>query len=94
VNNGVSTYLGPPKQVPIEEFAPNSWRSTPLGHVAVTQASIDGLRAGPVRIVAVGSISGRLATAMHRPHCHIEIRAQRDYGRCEAGTALQGIDVI
>jgi NAD(P)-dependent dehydrogenase (short-subunit alcohol dehydrogenase family) len=65
-----------------------------IGQVAVTQAFIDGLRAGRGRIVNVGSISGRLATPMVGPYVAAKFALEGLTDTLRRELALQGIDVI
>jgi len=60
VNNAGIVVPGPLELVPIAQLR-RQFEVNVLGHVAVTQAVLPLLRAGPGRIVNVGSIAGRIA---------------------------------
>ncbi len=93
VNNAGINNWGPVEFVRIDDWR-RQMEVNVIGHVAATQTFIDGLRAGGGRIVNVGSISGRLATAMTGPYAasKFALRAITDTMRQEL--ALQGIDVV
>jgi NAD(P)-dependent dehydrogenase (short-subunit alcohol dehydrogenase family) len=93
VNNAGVIYLGPLEFVRIEDLR-LQLEVNVIGQVAVTQAFIDGLRAGHGRIVNLGSSAGRLATAMNGPYAASKFALNAITDALRQELLLQGVGVI
>jgi NAD(P)-dependent dehydrogenase (short-subunit alcohol dehydrogenase family) len=93
VNNAGITRSGPLECVSVDAVR-HQLEVNVLGQLAVTQAFLDGVRAGRGRIVNVGSLSGLLATPMTGPYVtsKFALKGMTDVLRRELMT--QGIDVV
>jgi NAD(P)-dependent dehydrogenase (short-subunit alcohol dehydrogenase family) len=67
VNNAGVARGGPLEFLPLEVWR-EQFEVNVLGHIAVTQAVLPLIRAGRGRVVFIGSISGKLATALMGPY--------------------------
>jgi len=93
INNAGITRSGPLEFVSVEDMR-EQLEVNVIGQLAVTQAFIDGLRAGRGRIVNVGSISGVLATPMTGPYVTSKFALKRMTDVLRRELLQQGIDVV
>lgn len=93
VNNAGITRSGPLEFVSVEDVR-QQLDANVIGQLAVTQAFIDGLRAGRGRIVNVGSISGLLATPMIGPYVTSKFALEGMTDVLRRELLQQGIDVV
>lgn len=93
VNNAGINFLGPLELAHMEDLR-RLLEVNVVGAVAATQAFIEGLRAARGRIVNVGSISGRFATAMNGPYAASKSALSAITDTMRQELALQGIAVV
>ncbi len=93
VNNAGVAVAAPLEFVPIDELR-RSLEVNVVGQIAVTQAFLPLLRAGRGRIVNMGSISGRIASALFGPYAASKFALEALTDTLRRELAPWGIEVV